>query len=274
MVVGFGKSALDRAEEAAQQTSDVTLLFRQAHWPVPQEFPGSASEQIYDQSGVDGFVAPVPAPEHLRIQTSQICPLVSLDFLARDRVGVAPAISAAIGWGCYRKEASSGICSLVISSPHRNIYRLINSGDIRPLQDEIEKFTENGLELKSGKHLIADVVVFGTGWAYDQDILPPAIRSEMDDDGLYLYRHILHPNVPGFAFVGLASTFNNSLSAYLEARWLVAKLKGDLSLPSTVEMSKEIDRLKSWKRKIMPHQASRGSLLQLHMLHYHGRIAR
>ena len=271
VVVGFGKSALDRAEEAAQQTSDVTLLFRQAHWPVPQEFLGVLPSKYMISRALTALLPLYLRPSTFESKLHKYAPwLVSIFWRAIEwvlRLQFRLRLGGVLPKGSVERDLFTGD---FIASP--NIYRLINSGDIRPLQDEIEKFTENGLELKSGKHLIADVVVFGTGWAYDQDILPPAIRSEMDDDGLYLYRHILHPNVPGFAFVGLASTFNNSLSAYLEARWLVAKLKGDLSLPSTVEMSKEIDRLKSWKRKIMPHQASRGSLLQLHMLHYHDEL--
>ncbi len=80
--------------------------------------------------------------------------------------------------------------------------------------------------------------------------------------------------MPRLAFVGLASTFNNSLSDYLEARWLIAMLKGDMHLPDQEQMSGDIEQMKEWKRRIMPDQKSRGSLIQLHMLHYHDELLR
>ena len=51
-------------------------------------------------------------------------------------------------------------------------------------------------------------------------------------------------------------------------------LKDDLHLPDKEEMLHEIALMKSWKRAIMPEQPSRGSLLQLHTLHYHDELLR
>ncbi len=35
VIVGFGKSALDIATDATNYAKQVTLLYRQAHWPIP-----------------------------------------------------------------------------------------------------------------------------------------------------------------------------------------------------------------------------------------------
>ncbi|NIQ98321.1 MAG: hypothetical protein GWN87_32420, partial [Desulfuromonadales bacterium] len=74
---------------------------------------------------------------------------------------------------------------------------------------EIERFTPSGLRLKNGKEIDADCVVFGTGWKCDYGYLPESARDRLgrDEDGFYLYRHILHPDLSNLAFVGRASTF-------------------------------------------------------------------
>jgi uncharacterized protein YjbI with pentapeptide repeats len=51
-------------------------------------------------------------------------------------------------------------------------------------------------------------------------------------------------------------------------------LKGDLKLPSKKTMLREIEHMKTWKRSIMPDQESRGSMIQLHVLHYHDELLR
>jgi len=154
------------------------------------------------------------------------------------------------------------------------IYSLMRQGKIRTEQASIKRFTGDGVELSNGKQLKADTVILGTGWKYDHSFLPDGYQAVLEKDGLYLYRHMLHPDFPGLAFVGLASTFNNSLSDYIEARWLVALLKGDIGLPDCAKMLHEIENMKAWKRDIMPEQASRGSLLQVHALHYHDELLR
>jgi uncharacterized protein YjbI with pentapeptide repeats len=51
-------------------------------------------------------------------------------------------------------------------------------------------------------------------------------------------------------------------------------LKNDMHLPDEEQMLREIEQMKSWKRKIMPEQQSRGSLIQVHTLHYQDELLR
>ena len=273
VVVGFGKSALDRAEDAAQRAEQVTLVFRQPHWPVPQKFLGLLNSKFLVSRFMSAFL---PLYQHPGIWERRL----------HDHGGW-------LVWGFWRamewvlriqfRLKSAGVLpdsKLVqdmftgdfVASP--SIYSLIHKGRIKTKRASIREFTPEGVELDNGEHLDADIVVMGTGWEYDCSALPEALQSTLEDDGLYLYRHILHPECPRIAFIGMASTFNNSLSDYLEVRWLVALLKGDISLPDGTQMLREIEQMKTWKRKIMPDQKSRGSLLQLHGLHYHDELLR
>src|SRR5262249_54733990 len=120
------------------------------------------------------------------------------------------------------------------------------------------------------------LVVLATGWTTDYAFLPESARSRLQimDDGLYLYRHILHPDLPRLAFIGNASTISSVLTYSLQARWLGNVLAGKIALPSPEAMHREIGALREWKRRWMPPSPQRGARLILHMLHYHDELVR
>ena len=66
-------------------------------------------------------------------------------------------------------------------------------------------------------------------------------------DGRFrLYRHILTPEEPRLAFIGYASTFNNTLTAEVASHWLAQHFRGDRQLPTIADMQQEIDRVLAW----------------------------
>ena len=158
--------------------------------------------------------------------------------------------------------------------PRPELYRLIRSGRISAHRTEIAAFTADGLTLKDGQTLNVDRVVFGTGWKSDHGFLPDRAHEVLgdDEDGFYLYRHILHPDLPNLAFIGRASTFLSVLTYSLQARWLAELIAGRHSLPDDGVMREEIQQLKAWKRAWMPFSAGRGARLLLHMLPYHDEL--
>ena len=272
-VIGFGKSALDRAEDAAKRADQVTLIFREAHWPVPQRFLGLVDNKWMISRVVSAFLPMYQHPGKWERRLHKYggglvwCFWRFLELILRMQFRLKTA-----GVLPNRRVERDIFTGDFVASPE--IYPLIHQGAIRTEQAEVRAFTADGIELRNGVHVEADTVVLGTGWAYDSSLLPDDFESLIDDDGLYLYRHILHPDMPGIVFVGLASTFNNSLTDHLQSRWLVSLLKGQLELPDNALMRREIDEMKEWKRRIMPEQRARGSMLQLHVLHYHDQLLR
>ncbi|MBT8103176.1 MAG: pentapeptide repeat-containing protein [Gammaproteobacteria bacterium] len=273
VVVGFGKSALDRAEEFAPIAKRVTLVFRQAHWPVPRKFLGVLDSKYMISRFMSAFMPRYlhPGKWEKRLHDYGGGLIWAywrfMEWILRAQFRLKSA--GALPSSRLERDIFTGD---FVASP--NIYRLIHEDEIHAEQSSIDHFTENGVQLSNGKHVDADTVVLGTGWAYDHSFLPDTFEAVRETDGLYLYRHILHPDFPRLAFVGLASTFSNSLSDHLEVRWLVALLKGEISLPDRAHMLQEIEQMKAWKRDIMPEQNSRGSLLQVHALHYHDELLR
>jgi len=120
-------------------------------------------------------------------------------------------------------------------------------------------------------------MVLATGWTTDYGFLPEAVRSTLgfEEDGYYLYRHMLHPDVPDMVFIGCdAATFCCVLTASLQARWLAELLRRRHRLPPREAMLREIEEMKAWKRRWVPYSPARGARLQLHMLHYHDELLR
>jgi hypothetical protein len=160
--------------------------------------------------------------------------------------------------------------------PRPEFYRLIRKGAIQARKTGVSAFTPSEIILESGERVSADLVVLGTGWRTDYAFLPKPVRTrlQIETDGLYLYRHILHPDLPRLAFIGNASTISSVLTYSLQARWLGDVLAGKITLPSPDAMHWEIIALRDWKRRWMPLSQQRGARLILHMLHYHDELVR
>ncbi len=87
--------------------------------------------------------------------------------------------------------------------PDGDLFRSIRSGKASVETDEIETFTETGIQLKSGKVLEADIVVSATG--FDLSVLGD-IEFEIDGEPLqfetrWAHRGIMFSGVPNLAWV-------------------------------------------------------------------------
>ena len=115
--------------------------------------------------------------------------------------------------------------------PRPEFYRLIRKGVIQARRTGVRGFTISEVVLESGNKIAADLVVLATGWKTDYAFLPEAVRArlQLEADGLYLYRHIVHPDLPRLAFIGNASSISSVLTYSLQARWLGDLLSGKIS---------------------------------------------
>lgn len=280
VVVGYGKSATDAALESAAVASETAIVFREPHWPVPPKLAGvlpfkwamlnrltSALLPLYYRpSGVERILHAVGRPlvwlwwrlvERLLIAQ---CGLGSRFGTRASLVPRAPVEIDAFGESTML--------------PRSRFYRLLRNGGIRPHRSAVRGYTATGVVLESGECLAADVVVLATGWETRYDLLGERTRSALGlgEDGLYLYRQMVHPDLPDLAFVGNASTIASILTYSLQARWLADLLGGRHELPPRESMLREIEELKAWKRSWMPFSSARAARLLLHMQHYHDQL--
>jgi cation diffusion facilitator CzcD-associated flavoprotein CzcO len=101
--------------------------------------------------------------------------------------------------------------------PDADMFQAIKSGRASVVTDQIETFTENGIKLKSGKELGADIIVTATGLAMQafggMDLTVD--KQRVDPSQVLAYKGVMMSGVPNFA----------SVFGYINASWT---LKADL----------------------------------------------
>jgi hypothetical protein len=139
-------------------------------------------------------------------------------------------------------------------------YPFIAEGKILPHCAELSGFSKEAVKLKNGCEIPCDLVVLSLGSQTPIfPFLPDKYRKmlETEPDGVQLYRHLLHPRIPGIAFAGFNHGFMHVAGVEVAAQWLCAYLRGELELPSSENMEKSIEYIRQWKRANIAFEPSR-----------------
>ncbi len=280
VVIGYGKSAADIATGAVAEAKSVRLVFRAAHWPVPRKLLGILPFKWgmltrLVASLIPPYVRPTPA---VRLLHSIGKPLPWLfwrvvEILLRTQQKLGTRTENGMNL-VPDQDILTDAYSERTMVPRPELITLIRNRKIRAHRNGVSRFTKDGLILDDGTELSTDCIVFGTGWKNAYGFLPETIKETLgeEDDGIYLYRHILHPAVPDMAFVGKVATFMSVTSYALQARWLAESISGNIASPPAEDMNRAIGDLKAWKRSWMPASPARSGTLLLHMAHYHDEL--
>ncbi|MHC5109259.1 MAG: flavin-containing monooxygenase [Planctomycetota bacterium] len=285
VVIGYGKSATDAAILAADHSDEATLVFREAHWPIPAVLLGGIPFKYALFNRFTNAMLPlhVRARRWVRAWHRVGKPFIWAFWRLIERV---------LMWQCGLKRRSRGNsatrANLMPSQriefdgfsnstmlPKPEFFRYIHSGKLGAERAEIAAYTEDGVLLTNGRKIECDTVILGTGWQTDYEFLAKQIlrRINIEDDGYYLYRQAVHPDVPNLAFIGSnATTYINILTHNIQARWLTELIRGTHELPERSVMLTEIETTKAWKRRIVPPGKDRAATLHLHMQQYHDEL--
>jgi dimethylaniline monooxygenase (N-oxide forming) len=274
IVVGGGKSAIDSAVAAAKVAESSTLLFREAHWPVPRYLLdlvpfkwGTYSRFGHATLPTHHDVSPVGKMLHLLATPLKWLwwRIVELMFRFQFRLSgdLVPRT---------RIEHDLFTGGQILSYEFRDMLR---SGQVAARKGGIASFNETGVVLADGSSMEADVVIFGTGFTKSYSYLDPQECHMLgrQTDGLHLYRNMFPLGLSNLCFIGAeVSTFNNILTQGLQALWLSKVLKGQVKLPPAHVMAKQVDVSKAWKESWMPLKSDRAAILQLHKMQYHDQL--
>ena len=87
--------------------------------------------------------------------------------------------------------------------PDGDLFKGIRSGKASVVTDQIESFTETGIQLKSGQHLDADIIVTATGFnmAALGDIAFTIDGKTLDFSDCWAHRGIMFSGIPNMAWV-------------------------------------------------------------------------
>lgn len=268
-VVGFGKSAVDMATLAAPLAASVTHVFRTPRWLVPFRVAGMHFTYPFFCRATTVFM---PSWVHAgRVERSlhgrfgglvrgfwRVIETVVTRHIRGHSGGDAGA-AARLAAVTPRHGFVPDMRSATAMAPP-TYYGRIASGNIVPRQGQVRGFTPTALELEDGSEVEAELVVLAVGSGPPVfPFLPPPYRAllEGEPDGVQLYRHILHPQIPRFAFAGYNHGFMHVPAAELAAVWLCAVLRGDLKLPEAAAQERSILAMREWKREHIHFEPSR-----------------
>jgi len=91
---------------------------------------------------------------------------------------------------------------------------------------------------------------------------------EAENDGVQLYRHLLHPGIANIAFAGFNHGFMHVPAVEVAMLWLSACLDGDLQLPSKELMQQSIQYVLEWKRANINYEPSRSCAVNTRFQQY------
>eukprot|EP00271_Cylindrocystis_brebissonii_P006394 TRINITY_DN19170_c0_g1_i1.p1 TRINITY_DN19170_c0_g1~~TRINITY_DN19170_c0_g1_i1.p1 ORF type:complete len:903 (+),score=120.25 TRINITY_DN19170_c0_g1_i1:677-3385(+) len=268
VVVGFQKTAIDLALEAAQANAGpggqpVTLLFRRPHWLVPRHpsFLGVPLPYLLLNRVAELFV---PKPKQhvlvtllqkalpLRSLVSHVIERILLSSYPVERHGLVPPHSF---W-----EDVSGC---ILPQLPRSFFPALDSGLIRTCRSPGGfHFTPGGVQLADGRQVDADVVLLCTGYRGIEKltrILPEEYRGALERSGrsLYLYRGTVHPHIPDAAFLGYNDGLSCCQSSEMGARWLAELIRGTFALPPVAQMEADAQQWLDLKKGLTPfHRVS------------------
>jgi cation diffusion facilitator CzcD-associated flavoprotein CzcO len=115
--------------------------------------------------------------------------------------------------------------------PDSDLFNAINAGKVSVVTDQIDTFVENGLRLKSGQTLTADIIVTATGLVMKimNSIQIVVDGSPVDLSDTVAYKGLMYSNIPN-----LASAFG-----YTNASWT---LKAELICEYVCRLLNYMDR--------------------------------
>jgi len=268
-IVGFSRSAMDIAVNIVDDAAAVSIVHRSVRWPVPERILGLIRNHLLLFSRWPTYFAP---PWIRPTRTGNFLhgigkPLVAGFWKFFELLLAAQFRLRSRGLLPDRPIRLDLFTNLYITPP--SFFRHLGDGRIRDQRSEIEAFDSDGLLLENGERVDADVVISATGWRQDYDFLADDTRNRIHDaDGMHLYRHMVHPDLAGFGFVGGVQGINSATCYAVQSAWLAGVFAGDVKLPSADAQRAEIEALRQWNREFVTPRPNRSQILNLHQIPY------
>jgi len=271
VVLGGGKSSNDVAWEAMKVcTRPPVIVQRAAHWGTPRYIAGLIPFQYvflsrFGQFLVEAHVGSWPDRGNDFGPTVLTKPVFRL---------VEAIFATQLGYHGENRPKTDVVEDFYggaqVTDPEFSA--ALRQGRIKMRTQVIKKLAKNEVHLEDGTVLPCNVLALATGFKLDMGMLSDKLRKQIgaEDDGVWLYRHMLAPSVDGFALVGGAATISNIATHHLQAEWIARAWSGKFKLPLAESMRVNVDRMRGWKREWMPQASgARANHVLLHQIHYH-----
>ncbi|KAL6757104.1 hypothetical protein V8C86DRAFT_1726328 [Haematococcus lacustris] len=272
LVLGHSATPLDAGAltHLAGSVRTLSLLYHKVHWPPPLDHLHNGGMKVlqtmpfYDLSKCAGILHELAAPMR-KAACSRLQRKLRRKF-QMDELSLVPAdpLPLDILHGTHPVHEQDWAAG--VRHPHTTL-----------LEGRVRCFTPKGVLLDTGQEVPADLVVYCTGFKQAVHMFDATVvqRLRVADDGLYLYRGILHPDVDDLAFIGCgADTLNSLQTAGLQARWLASLLQGSLHLPSRAVQHADLTAQQVWRRSFFPAAHNRAARYAQYTVDYHAQLTR
>jgi cation diffusion facilitator CzcD-associated flavoprotein CzcO len=247
VVVGYGKTACDIAQEASGVAASTAVIARQLLWKVPRRVGGVLNfkhllltrmgEALFRWQHLRGPERFLHGPGNglRRRMLGSVGSLTNRQYKLED-LGLVPngtmedIVKNAIGLvtdGFFERVAEGRI------TVHRD----------RTVKRLLEKDGAPHVELSDGTVLRADLVVCATGYRQSLSFLDEELVARLRDErgNFQLYRQVQPVDVPRLSFAGYNSSFFSPLNAEMAAGWIAAVLAGRVELPAPAAMRAQVE---------------------------------
>lgn len=274
-VVGFAKSAHDILAQVSAVSEKPVCIYREAKWKMPRLFLGlnfkylllhRFGESLFPYRslyGIHKFLhGPLGKPV-TSLLVKGLSKLVSTQLKLK-KSGLLPD----------KPFESIANCSIGLTSD--GFYEGVASGDIQLEQGEIDRFIPDGVVLKSGRHIVADQVIFATGFRQTVPFFDEAISNRIrNQKGWFqLYRNVLPVDVPNLTFVGYNPSLFTPFTSELAAHYSAQHFKGQLNVPDAPAMKMEIALHHDWLVQRAPHSNASGTCIIPFSFHHADELMR
>lgn len=281
VIVGFGKTAVDMASFAAERGARVHHVFRDPRWLLPRRIMGLHFKHfLFNRMStlmIPSWVHPTPAERFLH---ERMQPVVSsfwqmVSFVLRMQAGLHgfyrdPEVRRRLELLVPEQSIAFQMRSALAVLPEPYIPAVVQ-GRILPYRAELAGFDESGVELDDGRTIACDMVMLAVGSKSPQYPYLPQHYQDLlghEEDGVQLYRHILHPRIPRIAFPGCNHSFLHVPTIMVSMLWLCAQLRDEIELPEPAQMEASIERIRDWKRANALFEPTRSSAVSTRFHQY------
>ncbi len=216
LVVGIGNSGVDVACEASRVAARTFLSTRRSAHILPKYALGKP---------IDLYTTPASSRLPLALQRLGFEALLRVACGPQDRFGVPKPEHALL-------QAHPTISA--------DLLNLVGHGKIR-IKPNVEQLQGDRVAFADGGVEEVDEIIYATGYRISFPFFAPELLEPRDNE-LRLYRHVVHPELPGLFFIGLIQPLGAIMPlAEQQATWVAKVLNGEVALPDREVMERRID---------------------------------
>ncbi len=165
IVIGSGATAATLIPSIADETAHVTMLQRSPTYFVPGRNVDDMADQLRGLEIPEEWIHEIVRRQRLKM--GQLFTNMALQYPDGAKQQLLSAVSDIIGPELTAQHFTPSYRpwrQRIAFVPDGDIFKKIKDGKASVVTDEIERFTETGIKLKSGETLEADIVITATGF--------------------------------------------------------------------------------------------------------------